>query len=80
MPDLHLRGIAGEFLPERQRRGILGVGAADLDDARRTPWSFARSAACRCASAGSSRCVISCAAAICIAVGKQSFDDWLILT
>jgi hypothetical protein len=29
---LHLRGVAGEFLPERQRRGILQVGAADLDD------------------------------------------------
>ena len=28
----HLRGIAGEFLAERQRRRILGVGAADLDD------------------------------------------------
>ncbi len=27
-----LRGIAGEFLAERQRRGVLGVGAADLDD------------------------------------------------
>ena len=27
-----LRGIAGEFLAERQRRGVLRVGAADLDD------------------------------------------------
>ena len=27
-----LRGIAGELLAERQRRGVLGVGAADLDD------------------------------------------------
>ncbi len=30
---LHLRGVAGEFLPERQRGGILRVGTADLDDA-----------------------------------------------
>ena len=29
---LHLLGIAGEFLAQRQRRGILRVGAADLDD------------------------------------------------
>ncbi len=29
---LDLRRVAGEFLPERQRRGILRVGAADLDD------------------------------------------------
>src|SRR5260370_634068 len=38
------------------------------------------SAACRCASAGNRHPAISAAAAICIAVGKQSFDDWLILT
>ena len=31
-PDL--RGVAGEFLAERQRRRVLRVGAADLDDAR----------------------------------------------
>ncbi|MGY2808105.1 hypothetical protein ACVIHF_004835 [Bradyrhizobium sp. USDA 4506] len=29
---LDLRGVAGEFLAERQRRRILGVGAPDLDD------------------------------------------------
>ena len=33
MPDFHLRGVAGEFLAERERRRVLGVGAADLDDA-----------------------------------------------
>ena len=31
---LDLRGIAGELLAERQRRCVLGVGAADLDDLR----------------------------------------------
>ena len=31
-------------------------------------------------SAGISRCTVSSAAAMCIAVGKQSFDDWLMLT
>ena len=43
-------------------------------------FAFFSSASCRCASAGMSRCVISSTAAICIAVGKQSFEDWLILT
>ena len=41
IPDRHaqprdaafdLRGVAGKFLAERQRRRILGMGAADLDD------------------------------------------------
>ena len=27
-----LRGVAGKFLPQRQRRRVLGVGAPDLDD------------------------------------------------
>ncbi len=34
MPLVDLLRIAGEFLAQRQRRGILGVGAADLDDVR----------------------------------------------
>ena len=51
---LDLRGVAGELLAERQRRGVLRMGAADLDDAARTPWLLFCSASCRCASAGSS--------------------------
>ena len=70
MPDVDLRGIAGKFLAERERRRILGMGAADLDDAMRTALVLASSAPCRCVSAGRSRCAISCAAAICMAVGK----------
>ena len=34
---LDLLGIAGELLAQGQRRGVLGVGAADLDDARPAP-------------------------------------------
>ena len=33
-PVLHLRRVAGEFLAERQRGRVLGMGAADLDDVR----------------------------------------------
>ena len=29
-----LRGVAGEFLSQRQRRRVLGVGAPNLDDPR----------------------------------------------
>jgi hypothetical protein len=47
-----LCGIAGKFLAERQRRGVLGVGAADLDDVAKA-FTLASSAACRCFSAGS---------------------------
>ena len=32
--QFHLRRVAGELLPEGQRRCILRVGASDLDDAR----------------------------------------------
>jgi hypothetical protein len=76
VPDL--RRIARELLAERQRRCVLSVGAADLDDMGEL-FAFFSSASCRC-SAGMSRCAISSTAAICIAVGKQSFEDWLILT
>jgi hypothetical protein len=41
---------------------------------------LASSAFCKCASAGRSRPEISSAPAICMAVGKLSFDDWLMLT
>ena len=34
---LNLRRISGEFLPERQRRRILGVRPSNLDDIERTP-------------------------------------------
>ena len=37
---LDLRGVAGEFLAERERRCVLGVGAADLDDPRERPGLF----------------------------------------
>src|SRR3546814_10758040 len=33
----HLRRVAGEFLPQGQRRRVLRVGAADLDDLLEAP-------------------------------------------
>ena len=76
---LDLRGIAGEFLAERQRRRILGMGAADLDDLGERLLLLAQRAVQiaerRDQVGGDLR-----AAAICIAVGNESFDDWLILT
>ena len=80
MQSLDLRGVAGEFLAERQRRRVLQVRAADLDD--RVPALAPGSArrACMRFSAGSSRRVTARAAAMCIAVGKLSLDDWLLLT
>ena len=77
---LDLLGVAGEFLAERERRRVLGVGAADLDDLRPLPAPCRSSAFRSFCSAGISRCTISSAAAMCIAVGKVSFDDWLMLT
>ncbi len=49
---LDLLGVAAEFLAQRQRGGVLGVGAADLDDAwpRRRTWP---SGLRRCLRAGS---------------------------
>ena len=41
---LDLRGVAGKFLAERQRRRVLGVGAADLDDVRERLFLFAQRA------------------------------------
>src|SRR5262249_14932623 len=74
----HLRGIAGKFLPEGERRRVLGMRAADLDDPGERRRLFLEGALG--ASAGSRRWLISSAAAMCMAVGKQSFDDWLMLT
>jgi hypothetical protein len=47
---------------------------------RRNFLALAASARCRSDRAGSSDVVISIAAAMCMAVGKLSFDDWLMLT
>ena len=76
---LDLRDIAGEFLPKRQRRRVLGMGAADLDDAGELlALLLQRGLQMRERRHQVMRDLL--AAAICIAVGKQSFDDWLMLT
>src|ERR1700675_3943090 len=38
---LDLGGVAGELLTERQRCGVLGMGAADLDDVSERVFLFA---------------------------------------
>jgi hypothetical protein len=71
-----LRHPAGHFLPERERRGVLQMGAADLDDVGPTPRTslpaWLRSAAQRRQQIARRPAL----AATCIAVGKMSFDDW----
>jgi hypothetical protein len=76
---LDLGGIARKFLAEGERGGVLEVGAADLDDPvpRR---GLAGEPAVEAVSAGISRPSTARAAAMCIAVGKLSFDDWPLLT
>jgi hypothetical protein len=70
-----LRGIARKFLAERERGRILQMGAADLDDIV-PALALASSVASSRSSAGSSRRWRRSAAAMCIAVGKLSFEDW----
>jgi hypothetical protein len=35
-PAFNLRGVAGKFLAQRQRRCVLGVGSSDLDESAGT--------------------------------------------
>ena len=71
---------AGDLLPERERRRVLQVRAPDLDDVgeRLAPSPRASSRSARDAGSSAPR---SCStAAMCIAVGNVSFDDWHMLT
>jgi hypothetical protein len=76
---LDLRRIAAEFLAQRQRRRILGVGAADLDDVLPGLGLVVQRIVQVSAAPGAGGPTISSAQAICIAVGKLSFDDWLMV-
>ena len=77
---LDLEGVAAELLAQRQRRRVLGVGAADLDDVlERRRLVDQRAVQLLQRPAASPRCA-SIAVAMCIAVGKVSFDDWPMLT
>ena len=75
-----LRGVAGELLAQRQRRRVLQVRAADLDDVgesgglgrQRAPRAWSATAA--------GRGKRFRAAATFIAVGNTSLDDWPRLT
>ena len=85
-PPRRARGLvdlarpARDLLAERERRRVLQVGPADLDDVGELR-AFARAAypASR-RSAGSSAPFERSTAAMCIAVGKASFEDWPRLT
>ena len=80
MPSCDLRRVAGEFLAEGDRRRVLQMGAADLDDVleglrlvverlEQVPEGRER------AGHGSRG-----PTAMCMAVGNESFDDWPMLT
>ena len=72
---IELRHPAADLLAERERRRVLQVRAADLDDVGERvalAASVSRSTRRR---AGSSSCSICSTAAMCIAVGNVSFDD-----
>ena len=74
--EADLRGIAGEFLAERDRRRILQMRAADLDDLGEfLALRFQRLRADARAPAAA-RSWICRTAAMCIAVGKLSLEDW----
>ena len=76
-----LRHVAGKFLAERQRRRVLRMRAADLDDVRELRRLLGRARPCSfCTRRQQVVARSPRAAAMCIAVGKVSFDDWLILT
>ncbi len=75
-----LRRIAGEFLAERQRRRVLQVGAADLDDRVPALRLVGEARVHRLERREQLSCAPRAPAAMCIAVGKLSFDDWLLLT
>ena len=77
---LQLAGVAPELLAESDRRGVLEVGPAGLDDRPQLLSAFASSAARSVSSAGRSSSSIAIAAASCIAVGIVSFEDWHLLT
>ena len=66
---LDLLGVAGEFLAQRERRRVLGVRAADLDDVLPRLRLVVQRVAQMSAAPGSRRCTISSAQAMCIAVG-----------
>ena len=67
-------GVAGPLLSQRERRRVLHVRAADLDDVLPC-LGFRAMASRRAVIAGISRRFTSTAAAIFIADGNESFDD-----
>ena len=72
---VELGDVAGELLPERQRHRVLQVRAADLDDVGELLGLGVERVAQRVHRRDESLATISSAAAMCIAVGKVSFDD-----
>ncbi len=74
-------GRSRELLAERQRRRVHQVRAADLDDVGEAPRPWSSSAvAQRGGARAAGGATVRSAAAMCIAVGKVSLDDWPRLT
>ncbi len=79
-PQGHLAGVAAEFLAEADRRGILQMGAADLDDVVECLGLLAQGLLHAVPGPASAVRWISTAAARWMAVGMTSLLDWPRLT
>ena len=77
---LDLAGVAAELLAEADRRRVLEVGPAGLDDRPERLLPCATSAVCRRSRAGSSASSMAIAAESWSAVGIVSFELWQRLT
>ena len=75
-----LKGEPLELLPEPDRRRVLEVGPAGLDDPVRTRSPWRPEPSWSASSAGRSSSWIAIAPASCSAVGMLSFEDWPALT
>ena len=76
---VELGDVAGELLAEGEGDGVHQMGPADLGDAGER-LRLGRQRIPQVRTAGRSRWVISSTAAMCMAVGKVSLDDWDMLT
>ena len=79
MQSLDLGGVAGELLAERERRGVLEVRAADLDDVVQGR-GLVRQRGVQSLERRDQLAARPPPAAMCIAVGKLSLDDWPMFT
>src|SRR5260364_355885 len=76
---IQLRDITGKFLPQRQRRCVLQMRAANFHNVGEVARFIVQRPAQRL-QRGNTRLTMPSALAICIAVGNTSFEDWPRLT